>query len=181
MKTIFHFSASCLLVCLMCGCFPEKAKQIKQISALESRLLSKAKEKSIDEQAVLVLLDRYESFANRFPSDSLAPEYLFKRAQFLQYMHFYTDCISAYQRIASEYPYHRHGAFSMFVQGFLYDSELQITDSARLYYQAFLKQHPRHPLAKDVDLLLIQLGKSPDELVAGFRNQIDSASTEARP
>ncbi len=181
MKTIFHFFASCILVCLMCGCFPEKAKQIKQISALESRLLSKAKEKSIDEQAVLVLLDRYELFADRFPADSLAPEYLFKRAQFLQYMHFYSDCITAYQRISSDYPNHRHGAFSTFVQGFLYDSELQLTDSARLHYQTFLKKYPRHPLAKDVDLLLLQLGKSPDELVAGFRNQTDSVSTEVTP
>jgi hypothetical protein len=181
MKNLFQVSTATILVCLIYGCYPEKAKQIKQIGELENRLLSKAKEKSIDEQAVLGLLDRYEAFANRFPSDSLAPEYLFKRAQFLQYMHFYTDCITAYQRIVSEYPNHRHGAFSMFVQGFLYDSELQLTDSARLYYKTFLKKHPSHPLAKDVDLLLLQLGKSPDELVAGFRSSADSASLEAKP
>lgn len=161
------------------GCYPEKGKRIRKINELEEMLLDQAKQKEVNQNGINRLLEDYARFAADFPSDSLAPEYLYKRAQFLQYMRFFEESIDGYRMITSVYPDYRHTPFCMFVQGFLFDSELQSYDSARVRYTAFLEKYPKHPLAKDVKLLLVQLGKTPDELVEGFQKM--NAETDSIP
>jgi outer membrane protein assembly factor BamD (BamD/ComL family) len=44
-------------------------------------------------------------------------------------------------------------------------------DEARNHYERFVRDYPNHPLAADVNVLIAQLGMSPEDLVRQFEQQ----------
>ena len=69
------------------------------------------------------------------------------------------------------YPNSAKASESIFLCAFIYDTYLQKYDDARRYYKMFLKKYPNHPLAKDAQISLDNLGKTPDELVKEFESK----------
>jgi hypothetical protein len=61
-------------------------------------------------------------------------------------------------------------------KAFFTRNEIHNLDSAKLKYEIFLRDFPKHPIAKDVAITLSNLGKSPEQMMKEFeeRQQTDS-------
>jgi hypothetical protein len=60
------------------------------------------------------------------------------------------------------------------MQGNIYESELNDLDKARECYERYLQYYPNKPFAKDVKVLLDNLGKSPEELLKSIQKESNS-------
>ncbi|MDP1677989.1 MAG: tetratricopeptide repeat protein [Bacteroidota bacterium] len=94
---------------------------------------------------------RYAGWA-RF---ALAESYRFKNRP--------REALDNYKLFHEQYPEMQPAALSMFLTGYMYNNNLQMYDSAKIYYEEFLQKFPNHDLAPTVKFELESMGKSPQE------------------
>jgi tetratricopeptide (TPR) repeat protein len=116
-------------------------------------------------------LDKTQAFVSAFPTDSLAPAYLFKAADVARGLRKYGLAIQMAGKVWRDYPDYPMAPDAMFLQGFTYDAHLEDPDQARIYYEQFLEKYPDHPFTSNVQQLLSVLGKDPAEMVREFEKQ----------
>ena len=59
----------------------------------------------------------------------------------------------------------------LFLQGFVYESQLHNIIRAKEAYTEFIRKYPRHQLAKDAQFSIENLGKSDEELIKMFEEK----------
>jgi len=141
--------------------------QKETLQALEMQLLS-SQEVNVNPDVAAQFLEKSQAFVDAFPKDSLAPSLLFKSAEVARSIREYGVAIQLAGRVWREYPEFPKAADAMFVQGFIYDTDLGDTTNARHYYEQFLSKYPEHPFASNVSELLSVLGKDPEALIREF-------------
>jgi len=94
---------------------------------------------------------KYSSWA-RF---GLAESYRFKNQP--------REALNNYKLFYEQYPDMQPSALSLFLVGYIYNNNLQMPDSAKVFYEQFLQKFPRHDLASSVKFELETLGKPADE------------------
>ena len=94
---------------------------------------------------------RYSSWA-RF---AIAESYRFKNQP--------REAVDNYKLFYTQYPDMQPSALSLFLTGYIYSNQLQMFDSAKVFYELFLQKFPKHELAPSVTFELESLGKSPQE------------------
>ncbi len=145
----------------------KKEKQA-QVEALEKQLYQTSKG-IIDKKKAANMIHLYQNYANTFPQDSLSPQYLFRAAD-ISLNVFHSDAtIALFDKIMKDYPNFEGSPQLLFLKAFTYDYYMHKTDSASIYYHAFLNKYPKHPFAQDAKMSLEQLGKSPEEVIKGFK------------
>jgi TolA-binding protein len=77
-------------------------------------------------------LAAYKKYAATFPEDSASPAYLFKAADLAHGMRKNKEAIELYGTFISKYPDHPKSPPSLFLAGFIYDTDLQQKDSAKI-------------------------------------------------
>lgn len=104
--------------------------------------------------------------------DSLAAEYAFNAADLYRGIGDYTKALNmwllVYKAYAKDHPKAPHALFQC---AFTYDSVLDRKDLAKTLYTSFLKKYPDHSLAKDAQLSLNNLDKSPEDLIKEFQKK----------
>jgi tetratricopeptide (TPR) repeat protein len=176
MQQLQYFTILCMAV-LMLACTPSKEKLQKNIQEAESALFNQ-KDVSINEKSAEPLIAAYEKFAEAYPKDSAAPEYLFKLADVYRGIKQADKSFAVYDKIIATYPNYEKTPTCLFLKGFLYENEKQNLKKAAAMYQQFLKQYPQHELADDVSFSLNNLGKSPEELIKQFEQMQQDSSLE---
>ncbi|MBK6623014.1 MAG: tetratricopeptide repeat protein [Saprospirales bacterium] len=162
-----------LLAGLILSCQPNPAglqSQKEELEALELQLLS-AQDVNINPEAATLFLEKSQAFAEAFPKDSLAPSYLFKSAEVARGIREFGLAIQLAGQVWRQYPDYEKAPDAMFVQAFIYDTDLGDTLNARNYYEKFLSSYPKHPFAPNVNQLLSVLGKDPEALIQQFEKQ----------
>lgn len=163
------------------SCYPDKTWYRRQISHQENELLAAARSGKLDSTSVYQLLSRYELYANQYPHDPGTINMLYKAADFYRALNMPLRSVAIYEDLCGRFPQHPDRPKWLFLQGFIYESEIKNLHAARIKYEVFLKEFPDHPLAKDVHLSLRWLGKSPEEIVATFKSSTsDSARASSR-
>jgi tetratricopeptide (TPR) repeat protein len=76
--------------------------------------------------------------------------------------------LDIYQRLSDRLPTQRKASTALFMIGFTYETDLNDTARARQAYETFLARYPQDELADDVQSLLKNLGRSPEELLREF-------------
>jgi tetratricopeptide (TPR) repeat protein len=160
----------------LASCGAKMKWEADKITTLEKALIEDAKKGKVDSAAVNRLLAAYEAFADKYPGDTTAANFLFKAADFYRYMQKPLKSIGIYEKIYNNYPHFEKRPYALFLQGFMFENEVGNVHAAKIKYEAFLKEFPDHPIAKDVKLTLENLGKTPEQLLAEFeaRQQADS-------
>lgn len=110
-------------------------------------------------------VDVCESYALAFPSDSLSPSYLFKAAEMSRAMQSYGKTISLYDWISTYYSEDKNAPMALFLKGFLLENDLKKPEKAKEIYESFMQKYPNHAMAKDVNFLIENLGKSDKEIM----------------
>lgn len=73
------------------------------------------------------------------------------------------EALDNYKLFHQQYPDMQPAALSLFLTGYIYNNNLQMFDSAKIFYGMFLKIYPNHELAPSVKFELESIGKSPQE------------------
>lgn len=166
MKKIALISIIALTV-LITACSNEKDKAYSRIKSIEKELLQN-KEITNDSLARLFISLSDEYVKNNI-KDEKSPELLFKSAEVSSGIGMYDHAISNFLKIVYSYPKFNKATESLFLIGFIYDSNLMNTEQAKHFYQEFLTKHPNHSLAKDAAACLENLDKDPAELIKEFQ------------
>ncbi|MCW5908537.1 MAG: tetratricopeptide repeat protein [Chitinophagales bacterium] len=153
---------------LLGSCSAKKKWEADKIKQQETALMEEAKKGKVDSLAVSKLLQAYETFAEKYPGDTIAANFLFKAADFYRYMQKPLKSIGIYEKIFDNYPDFEKRPYALFLQGFIYENEVGNIHNARLKYELFLKEFPQHPIAKDVEFTLKNLGKTPEQIMQEF-------------
>ena len=157
---------------------PEEKKESKQTVLTKSELLDKIdqnekslfSEKSarINKKSALELVEAYQQFANRFPKDTLTPEYLFKASDISMNLGRPQVTVNIFNRLISNYPDFNKISTCYFLRAFVYDDQLKDYVKAEKYYKEFLEKYPESEFADDAQMLMKNMGKSPEQLIKDF-------------
>lgn len=72
--------------------------------------------------------------------------------------------IDNFKNIVSHYPQGKRAAEASFMLGFINANDIKDLDSAKKYYEEFIKKYPKHELADDAQYELETLGKDINDL-----------------
>lgn len=162
-----------LLLISMISCKSEKSvkeTEISKIKGLESQIYNDSTH-SINHKVVIKLIDAYSHYASEFSDDSLAPKYLFKAGEIAMNTHMGTQSVFYFNKLQNNYPTYKKIPYCIFLQAFVYDSQLKKYDKAKEYYNLFITKYPNNELVKDAKISIKNLGKSLDEIVKEFEEK----------
>lgn len=163
-KTITLF----LAVIIIAACQSPKEKALANIKELENADSLMSKEHLEKVKAA------YIDFANKYPDDELAAEFLFKAGQRCNVTGSHDEAITLFQRVIDEYPKNKIAEESLFLQAYVYENSMLDFAAARSAYKRFIEKYPNSDLKEDAELSLKNMGKSPEQIFAEFEKS-DSA------
>ncbi|GEM_PF-1548095 len=137
---------------------PQQLAQLgKELYDIESQ--------QIDYKKVAAFIEISELYAALLPQDSLSPVLLLRAAEAARLVKQFDKAHVLYEWIVNRYPDHPKTADAVFMIAFTWDNDMGQYDSARVWYERFLHTYPTHGFADDAQILLQNLGKSPEELI----------------
>jgi len=162
------FVIAALIFLFSCSSNDDKIKKEKQdieanIARME-KILGSDTTGNFNISAAHEAIRYYSSYSYKFPDDSITPEYIFRMAHIFDALGKGREAVEAFHKVESKYPDYPKRDICIFMQGNIYDSELNDTTQARDCYERYLRSFPGNNLAKDVKVLLQNLGKSPEQL-----------------
>ena len=160
----------CSGILFACNTDNEKNELIAKIETAETQLYPNNGNFKLDATKSIELIHLYATYANKYPKDSLSPDYLFKSAEMLIAIKKYQEANSIYVKIIEQYPTYIKTPFCLFLEGFNYENNLKDYTNAKKCYDTFLSKYPTHKLATDVKMSLDNVGKSPEDIVKEFEN-----------
>jgi tetratricopeptide (TPR) repeat protein len=84
----------------------------------------------------------------------------------------FNKAIQLYYQISNEMPEHPKAHAALFLQGFIYENDLNNPQRAKSAYEEFLKRYPNDPdYGDDVAMSLKNLGKTPEQLIKEFEQK----------
>jgi tetratricopeptide (TPR) repeat protein len=100
---------------------------------------------------------------NEYPESQYASWARFGIAESYRFKDQPREALNNYKLFYEKFPDKQPSALSLFLVGYIYNNNLQIFDSAKVYYTMFLQKYPKHDLVPTVEFELKTLGKSADE------------------
>lgn len=161
------------------SCTPREEKTKDRIKALEDSLFS-SNVSMFDKTKAEELVKVYLDFAEKFPSDSLAPGFLFKAGNLLMNLSDPKKAIDCFDKIITKYPGFEKSPQSLFLKAFIYENHLNDLVKAKDTYMEFIRKYPENEFADDAQVSIQNLGKSPEELIKEFEKKaLNSDSAKA--
>lgn len=158
------------ILILACSNKPEQKELKGKIDLLEKEL-NKTAMQGLNPKKATDMLDAYLAFVKNYPEMPECAEYLFKAAEVSSALKKTDEAIGYYEKIGREYPQYKKLPECLFLQGFLYETQLNRIESARQKYTEFIKKYPNHTLAKDAQASIDNLGKTPDQIIKEFEKK----------
>jgi outer membrane protein assembly factor BamD (BamD/ComL family) len=155
------------LAIMVTSCGSSKEESQKKIQELEAKLLD-ANGNPKDEVSAYNLQVEYDSYAERFPEDAKAPEYLFKAATISINLKWGESAIKILDKFVTKFPDNTKTPEAMFLKGYVYDNVVNDDAKAGEVYKAFIAKYPNHTYAKDAEALIPMLGKTDEEMIREF-------------
>ncbi len=106
-----------------------------------------------------------EIYGRLLPQAEATPQILFEGAEMARSMGLYRQAAGMYSKVAQQYSMTKPARLALFMQAFTLDNELKDYDSARVCYERFLEKYPNDDFADDAQVLLRNLGRSPEEMI----------------
>lgn len=167
-------AALAIVSMIMASCSSPKQEQQDHITGLEESLFSgEAGRINMNKANELILA--YRSFAEDYPDDPLAPEYLFKAGDMAMNLNKPREAVQIFDRILNNYPDYEKIPQSLFLKGYIYENQLRDLTTAKKIYEEFLERFPEDEFADDAEMSIRNLGKSPEELIREFEERSGEA------
>ncbi len=124
-----------------------------------------------DKKLAAQFIETCEGYAAITASEDKYAELLSKAAGLAKTVESYNQALMLYARLSDRLPKHPKAPTALFMQGHIYENDLNDMDKAKAAYEQFLQRYPNDPdYADDAKIALDQLGKTPEEIIKGFKN-----------
>ena len=160
MKKIALFTLAALL---MVACGPSREERINQIEDFEDSIFESAIAAAPETADQLTAL--YMAFADKYPNDSLSPQYLMKGADMQSNVLHTERALELFDRVINDYPDFEEVPMCFFLKGNALELNSQI-DEAKAAYEEFIAKYPDHFMADDARRMLPIIGMSDEEKLA---------------
>jgi len=147
-----------IILLAIAACQSPKEKALVDIKNLE------ANDSIFSPQQVEKIKGAYLDFANKYPDDELAPEFLFKAGQRCNVTADHEKAIGIFEQVIEKYPKHKIAEEALFLQGYIYENSLQDYDKAKTTYTSFIEKYPNSELVEDAKFSIQNLGKTPEQI-----------------
>lgn len=148
---------------LMVACGPSREDRINQIEDFEDSIFEIAI--AADPDVADQLTQMYVDFADKYPNDSLSPEYLMKAAEVQGNVLHTERSVELFDRIIADYPDFEDVSMCYFLKGNSLELNSQI-EEAKAAYEEFLAKYPNHYMADQTRKMIPLLGMSYEEMLA---------------
>lgn len=165
-----------VLLTIVAGCKPSHEKSVNNIQMLEKRLFS-PEAVSFSRSTADSLMAMYDEFLDAYPADSLSPSFVFKAANVAMNAGNGNRAIGYFNRYLQSYPDKPKAPLSLFFKAFVYENVIHDIEQARENYLLFIEKYPNNEFTRDAQLALMNLGKTPEQMVREFdmKRKADSA------
>ncbi len=143
----------------------EQQKLEKEISKFEEKL---HKEIEPDQEKAIAMIDKYLDYSQKYPADSLAPEYLFKAAEIAMNFSQPHNAIKYLTQIENNYRRFQKYPTVIFLKAFIYDTHIGDTEKSKDYYLRYLEKYPNHTFATDAKAAVMFMGLTDEQLIGLF-------------
>ncbi len=150
---------------------PEDVKLKQRIADLEDELFGENAVPRPDVRQMNTLVGYYEKLGTDYPNFEDAAANLYKGGEVAQSAKNFFKAIELFDKVYTQYPAYEKAPQALFLQGFIYENDYRDLDKAKEKYKAFMKAHPQHELAKDVQFSLDNLGKTAEEILQMFEEK----------
>jgi TolA-binding protein len=163
------------------SCKSGKEKLAESITSQEQKLFNDSS-KMLNAAAATEMLKSYKEFAEKYPDDTLAANYLFKAGDLASGMKHYKEAIDLFTEFLKKYPDHRKAPVSLFMLAFINDNNLRDVEKAKMLYSEFLQKYPTNQLASSAKASLDQLnmGLTDEQLIKMFEAKQDSLAKSSK-
>ena len=148
---------------LMVACGPSREERISAIEDFEDSIFESAV--AADPQVADQLTQLYVDFADKYPNDSLAPQYLMKAADVQSNVLHTERAVELFDRIIQDYPDFDEVPMCYFLKGNALELNSQM-DEAKAAYEEFLAKYPDHYMADQTRKMLPLIYMSNEEKLA---------------
>ena len=148
---------------LMVACGPSREERISAIEDFEDSIFESAV--AADPQVADQLTQLYVDFADKYPKDSLAPQYLMKAADVQSNVLHTERAVELFDRIIQDYPDFDEVPMCYFLKGNALELNSQM-DEAKAAYEEFLAKYPDHYMAEQTRKMLPLIYMSNEEKLA---------------
>lgn len=174
---VMVFSAAVLF---SCGSKEENTQATPQewqskIETMEQSLFN-SNDKMFNDSIAAAVIVAYDEYASLFPDDPETPDYLFKAGEVSLGLGKPVKSMSYFKKVYDLYPDFERAAYSLFLQAYVLDNHLNDDQHAGEVYTSFIKKYPDHPMAKDAEFSIQNLGKSDEELIKEFEARLKGDS-----
>ncbi|MEI6764966.1 MAG: tetratricopeptide repeat protein [Bacteroidota bacterium] len=138
-------------------------KLVERIRGMEKEISADKSGKVMKEKSAEIVR-LYESFANRYPEDTLAPAFLFSAGVVTMNSGQPDKAIEMFSRVSEKYPKHKRAAEACFFTGFIYENTKGNVEKARDAYLDVVKKYPESDLVDDANFCIQNLGKTPEQV-----------------
>jgi len=179
MKPMMKFILLIPFVAFLVACGGAKTETptdvASRIKAMEDSVFESM---TFDRRKAQALVDVYKAYANAYPEDSLAPDYLFRAANVAKSMHEGEESIKLYDRVIKNYPSWKRLADVYYLKAFTIDSELDRKGEALMAYKEVIARFPDHAFAKDAKIMIENLQYTDEQLIQRFQ-QMQTDTSQA--
>ncbi|MBI4930084.1 MAG: tetratricopeptide repeat protein [Bacteroidetes bacterium] len=151
----------------------KKQRLISQIDSLQKKMVN-PQSLELDKNLAQQGMAAYEDFANKYPDDTLSPEYLFRVSDLARGVGDNTKAMESLKQICKKYPNYKKIPECLFLQGYYYQEFFNDTVSAKGFYQELISKYPNHAFADDAKALMGMFGKSEADIIKGFEQKENS-------
>ena len=152
-----------LAALLTVACGSSKEERINQIEDFEDSIFESAI--AADPETADQLTALYVAFADKYPNDSLSPQYLMKGADMQSNVLHTERALELFDRVINDYPDFEEVPMCFFLKGNALELNSQI-DEAKAAYEEFIAKYPDHFMADDARRMLPIIGMSDEEKLA---------------
>lgn len=118
-----------------------------------------------DTNQVKEIINAYQNFAQRYPEDSMASEYLFRAAGACLNDKRLIQSLELYCFVENEYPNAYRAPFSLFSRAFIFENYIKDFNQADRLYLLFIKKYPQHEMKHDAEIAREYVGRSIREML----------------
>lgn len=149
-----------------------KDEFMTELTALEDSI--QANLNNPDQELLKSAITKYQDFADIFPDDPKAPDYLLKASDFSLATNQPEKSVKILNKIIENYPDYGRMEDVLFNKASHLDFELRDTTQAKEVYREFIEKYPNSELVDDAESRIQNISLSMEELVEKFMSDLEN-------
>ncbi|MBK7034789.1 MAG: hypothetical protein KBF42_01880 [Chitinophagales bacterium] len=164
-----------LFVFVSCNTREKELEEISEASIEMDSVLRTNPVLSVEQRVMAEdLIQEYMEFANKYPEDSLAPQFIFKSAMLFHFIPFYDKELNTLELLAERYPESEYAPQALVTAARVSEENVNNIERSIKYLQQIKDKYPESPYATNIDLQIEYAGDDEALLDAIMeRNGVD--------